>query len=253
MQLKTCVFDLDGVVWLGETPVPGAADAIEKLSQAGVSVGFVTNMSYRTIVEQEEKLQNIGIDAKGKVITSATSAASLIKEGEKVLVSGGTGIIEAVQNAGAEVVEKDTDNPDAVIVGLKPDFNVQDCTLAMRAVRKGARLIGTNHDPTYPTPEGLLPGGGAQLASIATAAETEPLIAGKPSKIMGKCVEGLLGKVDLVIGDRIDSDGLFAETLKADFGLVFSGVTEPNEIPDSFKPKYQGADVSEIIDEIFKD
>lgn len=252
--MKTCVFDLDGVVWLGDEPIHGSVEAINKLIDAGINVGFVTNMSYLTIAQQAKKLKNIGITVSGnaneKIITSATAAASLLKKGEKVLVSGGPGIVEAIENMGAEVVYSEDDKPDAVIVGLKMDFGMDDCTKAMRAIRNGARLIGTNHDPTYPTPQGLLPGGGAQLASIATSAEVAPTIAGKPSPIIGKCVEEVLGKVDLVIGDRLDSDGDFAETLNADFGLVFSGVTKPGDVPASYKPKYQGADAAEIVKKI---
>ncbi len=222
------------------------------MRQAGIKVGFVTNMSFLTLKEQEAKLKKAGIEAEGCVITSAMSAASRLKAGEKVLISGGKGIHAAVKSAGAEIVESENDNPDAVIVGMNPDFNNEHCKTAMRAVRAGARLIGTNHDPTYPTPNGLFPGGGAQLAAIAAAAEVEPEITGKPNDVMAGCVRQILGEVDLVAGDRPDSDGLFAGALSADFGLVLSGVTKFADLPIDPKPRFVAENLAQLVDEALK-
>ncbi len=243
---------MDGVIWLENEPIKGSADAVKRLKQEGFKVGFVTNMSFLTVQEQEAKLKRAGIEAEGCVITSAMSAASTLKAGEKVLVSGGEGIHSAAISVGAEIVESENDNPDAVIVGMNPDFNNGHCKTAMRAVRAGARLIGTNHDPTYPTPEGLFPGGGAQLAAIAAAAETEPEITGKPNEAMARCVRQILGDVDLVVGDRPDSDGLFAKTLSADFGLVLSGVTKFADLPVDPKPGFIAENLAELVDEALK-
>ena len=59
---------------------------------------------------------------------------------------------------------------------------------AASAVRGGAKLIGANEDPTHPTPTGLLPGTGALLAAVATAAETEPVVGGKPHRPMAELI-----------------------------------------------------------------
>ena len=69
---------------------------------------------------------------------------------------------------------------DAVVVGWTRSLTFDAVAGAAAAVRAGARLVATNEDPTYPTPDGLLPGGGAILAAVATAAETTPEVAGKP-------------------------------------------------------------------------
>ena len=85
---------------------------------------------------------------------------------------------------------------DAVIVGLHRDFDFARLAVASAAVRAGARLIGTNTDSTYPTPTGLQPGGGSILAAIATAADTEPVIGGKPHQPMADLiVERTVGHV----------------------------------------------------------
>ena len=225
--------------------MPGAAEAVERLRRAGEALVFVTNMSALTVGDQEAKLAACGIDATGLVITSATAASQLISPGERVLVVGGPGINEAVELAGAEVC---TSAPaDAVVVGMDPGFNYDTLTRAMRAVRGGARLIGTNHDPSYPTERGLEPGGGSLLAAVATAAEAEPVMAGKPKQPIVDCVRSRIGESGVVVGDRPDSDGLFAQALGYEFALVLSGVTGADDLPVSPEPQYCASDLAALV------
>ena len=242
------MLDLDGVIWVGGTAVPGAAEAVERLQQSSAPVVFVTNMSALTVSEQEAKLAACGIDATGLVITSATAAGRLISPGERVLVVGGPGINEAAELAGAEVCSNEP--ADAVIVGMDPSFNYDTLSRAMRAVRGGARLIGTNHDPSYPTERGLEPGGGSLLAAVAAAAEAEPIMAGKPNQPIVDCVRDRIGESGLVVGDRPDSDGRFAHALSYEFALVFSGVTEPEDMPVSPEPQYCAPDLAALVDQM---
>ncbi|MEQ8718638.1 MAG: HAD-IIA family hydrolase [Acidimicrobiales bacterium] len=242
-DLSAWVIDLDGVVWIGDRPIPGAAEAIAALVARGDDVVFVTNMSRLTVADQEAKLGRAGIEAGGRVITSAMAAGSLVHPGERVLVVGGDGIAEAVEANGATPV--DDGDADAVIVGLHPDFAYDDAGRAMRAVRAGARFIGTNHDPTYPTPDGLQPGGGALVAMIAYAAEVDPVLAGKPNRPVADLVRQRLGDDGVVVGDRADSDGLFARELGYDFVLVMSGVTTPEDLPVEPEPAHVFADLAE--------
>lgn len=225
------VIDLDGVIWLGEEPIPGSAEAVGRLRAAGRRVLFVTNNSRPTAAETVAKLNGFGIDATvDDLCNSAQAAASLCRPGHRVLVCGGEGVVEAVEAAGAEVVEAPP--ADAVIVGFHRDFDYDRLTLAFAAVEGGARLIGTNDDATYPTPDGPVPGGGSLLAAVAYAAGVEPEVAGKPNQAMAGLVRsrlGLgpgeaLGRGDL-IGDRPSTDGAMAQRLGLDFHLVLTGVS----------------------------
>ncbi|MCY3637076.1 MAG: HAD-IIA family hydrolase [bacterium] len=242
------MLDLDGVIWVGGTPVPGAAEAVERLRRSGATMVFVTNMSALTVADQEAKLAACGIDATGLVITSATAAGQLISPGERVLVVGGPGIDEAVELAGAQVCSSEP--ADAVVVGMDPSFNYDTLNRAMRAVRGGARLIGTNHDPSYPTERGLEPGGGSLLAAVATAAEAVPIMAGKPNQPIVDCVRSRIGDSGVVVGDRPDSDGLFAEALGYEFALVLSGVIGPDDLPVSPEPQYCASDLAALVDQM---
>lgn len=243
--IEPWVLDLDGVIWLGNEPIPGAADAVGRLKEAGAEVLFVTNMSRLTEAEQEAKLAAHGIDATGSVVTSAMAAGQLIEPGQRVLIVGGIGIDEAVERRGGTVVEQHP--ADAVIVGIDPAFNYEELGRAMTAVRGGAKLIGTNHDPTYPTDEGLKPGGGAIVAAIAAAAETDAVFAGKPHAAAADLVRSRLGERGLMVGDRPDSDGLFATELGYDFGLVLSGVTGTEDLPVEPSPAVVADDLASLV------
>ncbi|WP_419929266.1 HAD-IIA family hydrolase [Candidatus Poriferisocius sp.] len=242
------MLDLDGVIWVGGTAIPGAAEAVERLRQADANLVFVTNMSALTVADQEAKLAACGIDATGLVVTSATAAGQLISPGERVLVVGGPGIDEAVELAGAKVCSSGP--ADAVVVGIDRGFNYDTLGRAMRAVRGGARLIGTNHDPSYPTEHGLEPGGGSLLAAVATAAEAVPIMAGKPNQPIVDCVRSRIGNTGVVVGDRPDSDGRFAQALEYEFALVLSGVTGADDLPVSPEPQYCAPDLAALVDQM---
>lgn len=242
--------DLDGVVWLAHQPIPGSVEALATIRSSGRRVLFVTNNSASTRADQEAALASIGVPADGDVVSSAMAAARLVAPGERVLVAGGPGVREALADRGVDAVVNDAtvspDGFDAVIVGLHRSFDYARLSVAAAAVRSGARLIGTNTDPTYPTPEGLQPGGGSILAAIATAAGVSPTIGGKPHQPMADLIveivapggAGFDAASVLMVGDRLDTDGLFARNLGCRFALVRSGVTpsrdsdEPDQVPD---------------------
>jgi 4-nitrophenyl phosphatase len=240
------VLDLDGVVWLADQPIPGAADAVARLRERGEQVVFVTNNSSETIAAQEAKLERFGIPAGGALITSAMAAARLIQPDERVLVCAGPGVTEAVEGRGARPVREGP--ADAVIVGFHRDFDYDRLRVASAAVRGGARLLATNDDATYPTPEGPIPGGGAILAAVAYASGAVATIAGKPHAPMVELVRALVGDEGIVVGDRPDTDGRFAQALGFRFALVLSGVTRAEDLPADPAPDAIAADLWTLID-----
>lgn len=228
--------DLDGVIWLAHVPIPGSVEAVARLRASGRRMLFVTNNSSAVIADQEAALAAIDVPAAGDVLTSAVAAAALIEEGERVLVCGGPGITEAVLGRGAVPIAGDDPagvDADAVLVGFHRNFDYERMRIAATAARRGARLIGTNDDATFPTPAGPIPGGGAILAAVSTASGRQPVVAGKPYPPMAAAVRRVLGDVPaerlLVVGDRGSTDGAFAMTLGCPFALVRSGVTLPGD------------------------
>ena len=228
------LLDLDGVVWLAHRAIAGSVDAIAALRAAGSRVLFVTNNSASTVAEQETALASIGVPAVGEVLTSALAAAVLVEPGERVLVCGGPGVVEAVQARGCVVV---SDGPcEAVMVGFHRNFDYEGLRRAATAVHRGARLIGTNDDATYPTPDGPIPGGGAILAAVSVGSGAVPEIAGKPYRPMADLVRLTVGESTalsaVMVGDRPSTDGRLARELGCRYAQVWSGVTSKGSVVD---------------------
>ncbi|MCP3990684.1 MAG: HAD-IIA family hydrolase [Actinomycetia bacterium] len=241
--------DLDGVVWRGAETVPGAPEAVARLRRADCPIAFVTNSALRTPDQVGVKLADHGIpDATDLVITSAMAAASLIEEDEKVVMIGSDGLRGAIEDRKATVVEEGP--ADAVIVGLSYSFDYADMTRAMEAIRGGARFIATNDDSTFPDADRLLPGNGAIVAAVATAAGVAPVIAGKPHETISATVRARLGTNGIMVGDRPETDGSFARTIGYQFGLVLTGVTSIADLPVSPSPDIVEPDLATLVDVI---
>jgi glycerol 3-phosphatase-2 len=246
------MLDLDGVLWRGRDPIEGSADAVARLRAAGHRVGFQTNNSYTAMAEQVEKLEAMGVPAEAAdICSSGQAAAGLLAEGSRALVIGGPGLAEALEARGVEVVQpaKDAGPVDAVVVGFDPDFDYKKLTAAFRAVRDGARLIGTNDDATFPTPNGEIPGGGSIVAAVSYATEVAAEIAGKPNQPAAKLLAERMGEIAWLIGDRPDTDGGMARAVGASFGLVLSGVTKTAEGADP-EPDAVAADLATIVTDL---
>lgn len=230
------VCDLDGVVWLGDQPIPGAGDAVAGLREGGCDVLFLTNNSSLTRDDVIAKLARAGVEGdRDEVLTSAMAAAaaavSMLPRGAAVLAWSGTGVKEALEQVGFAVDPPGGADVDAVVVGWHRSFDFDELSRAAAAVRAGALFIATNRDATYPTPDGLLPGSGALVAAVATAAGREPdTVAGKPEPTTVELVrERARSESGFVVGDRRSSDGVLAERLGWPFLLVESEVTGTEE------------------------
>jgi glycerol 3-phosphatase-2 len=225
--------DLDGVVWRGEEPIPGASEAIAQLRAAGMRVGFVSNNSSQPVGEVAAKLADAGVSASADdVMTSAVAAATLLaaalEPGAPALACAGPGVVEALTGAGLRPV--DHAPADAVVVGLHRNFDFDELDRASAAVRNGARFVATNLDATYPVAGGMIPGSGAIAAAVATASGRAPEVAGKPERPMVELVRTRLGMTGVVVGDRPSTDGAFADALGWPFALVLSGVTKRDAV-----------------------
>jgi 4-nitrophenyl phosphatase len=257
--IDTVLCDLDGVIWLAHQPIDGSVEAVAELRRSGRRVIFVTNNSAATSAQHEQALADVGIAAHGDVVSSAMAVTALIAPGSRVLVAAGPGVVEALERAGAVVVLNSgaplIDAVDAVVVGIHRDFDYDRLAVAAEAARRCARLIGTNTDSTYPTPDGLLPGGGSILAAVAVASGVDPVIAGKPHQPLATLVGSMLaesgGAVDparvLMVGDRPETDGRFAAVLGCRFALVRSGVNSTAvEIDDAVTVDLDVADLAAV-------
>ena len=185
------IVDLDGVVWLSGVPIGDPAGAVAILRRRGVRVVFATNNSAPTTTELLARLAAAGIDcSKEDLATSATAAAALLEPGQSVKALAEGGVLEALEARG---VATDRTRVDAAVVGWSNHFDFASLAATADAARESKRLIGTNEDPTHPTPDGLVPGSGALLAAVTTASGVTPEIAGKPHAPMAALMKARFG------------------------------------------------------------
>ncbi len=242
----TWLLDLDGVVWLADQPIEGSPEAVGQLRERGEQVVFLTNNSSREISEVVSMLEGMGIEGSPEeVITSAQAGAALVEPGETVLVCAGPGVDEALRERGANTVREG--EADAVMVGYHGDFDFGRLTAAVRAVMGGARLLATNGDVTFPSPDGTMPGAGSLLAAVVAATGAEATVAGKPHEPVADLIKERFGEIETLVGDRPSTDGLLAKRLGAQFLLALSGVTKEVDLPVEPEPDEVGPDLAALV------
>ena len=249
-----CVlFDLDGVLYRGEDAVPSAPPTLAELRRRGVRPVFLTNNSSRTPLQVAEKLRGIGIEAEpAEVVTSALATAELLAErgGGRAFVIGQDGVREALSDAGIAIVDGDPEEADLVVVGYDGGATYGSLKRASLLVQRGARLVATNADGSYPAADGLWPGAGALLAVITTTTGAEPEIVGKPFAPLfeaGRRRGG--GGRPLVVGDRLDTDIEGAARLGWDSMLVLTGVSGREDVERlGIVPTVIAEDVSALLE-----
>jgi glycerol 3-phosphatase-2 len=251
------VLDLDGVVYLGEEVVPAVPAALEGLRGLGVRLAFVTNNSFRPPELVAEKLGRLGVKAAAEeVLTSAQATVHLLGgedglRGTGVLVVGGPGLRQALEDAGARLLDvSDWRQAEVVAVGFDPDLTYERVKAAALAIRAGARFVGSNPDTTLPTPEGFWPGAGATLAMLRTATGVQPEVAGKPERALFETAAAAVGPGPyLMVGDRADTDLDGAHRLGWATALVLSGVVTAADLPDlAVAPDHLLADAGGLLD-----
>lgn len=230
------MLDIDGVLARGREPIAGAAEAVGRLRERGVGVAFATNNASRTPRQVVDVLAGVGVVAEPReVVTSALAAAALLAPGTSCLVVGTDGLHEALAERGCVEVRAPRE-AEVVVVGFTRQLVWDDLRRATLALVGGARFLGTNADPTFPSPEGPWPGNGAVLAALSTASGRQPDVAGKPHAPLFNAAAARLPRGPLLmIGDRHDTDIVGAAALGWDTALVLTGVTPPEQV-DALDP-----------------
>src|SRR5699024_216376 len=167
---KVFIFDLDGTIYLGDNPIPGAVDTLKKLRLTGAKIRFVTNNPRFSRNYYTKKLNNMGVKASvDEVVTSSTLTATYLKN-----------------------------NPSYGKVFIVGENQLKQ------------ELIEANPDSVCPTAEGGLIDAGSIIAALesATGKKIEKVI-GKPSPVLGKLLLNELDVEPencVVVGDRVETD-----------------------------------------------
>jgi glycerol-1-phosphatase len=237
------ILDLDGCVWVGGEPTPGAVEALDELRVAGKQLSFATNNAYESGEDLVAQLWKIGVRASLRdVVTVGGAMQHFLAEtrlGRTAFVIGTQAMLRHVGDAGLKVLNA-TDlasRAEVVVVAGTTDLVYDDLRVAVQAVLRGADLLGTARDPTYPQPDGLWPGTGSLLAAVEYATGRTAQIVGKPEpQLFHTAIDRMGTGRTLVVGDRVSSDLAAAAAAELDAALVRSDGSDYAEL-DGFEPK----------------
>lgn len=241
MDLSTVrhlLIDLDGVLYRGDSALPGAEPFIHWLNAHGISYRLVTNNSTLTPAQYVAKLAAMGVHVEANaVFTSALATARYFETQQqtdlRVFVIGEHGLVQALTDIGMTITD---DSPDWVAVGLDRHVTYERLATAALALGAGARFLGTNPDASFPTEAGLVPGAGALQALLTTTTGVRPVVIGKPQPLMLQLAMRDLNSTaenTAMLGDRLDTDIEAGHRLGLRTILVLTGVSRRADIETS--------------------
>ncbi len=236
---KGFIFDLDGVVYIGDTPIEGAGETLACLREKRKKVRFLTNNASKSRRDYARKLNEMRIECdEEEVITSSYGAAIYLKEKYKkgkCVVIGEEGLKSELAEQGFEVVSgREGEDANFVVVGIDRNFNYVKLTTALRAVKSGARFIATNLNPSKPSEGGILPGAGAMVAALEVCSGAKPeVIIGKPNPMLFDiCIRSMQIRKEEVatVGDVVDVDIVGSNRLHLYSILVLTGIAKKEDL-----------------------
>jgi len=256
--MNVYLIDLDGTLYRGNEPIEHAAEFIDYLNKNNRKYLLTTNCPLNSPINIAEKLSAMGIKTTtDKVLTSAMACRDYLLEhhfGKSVFVIGSPSFIEILQKSGIQLTNNFPENnfSDVVVIGYNQKMTYSQLKQACINILKGAEFISTNMDNVIPDGQTFIPHTGAITVAIQYAVKKEPVIIGKPYSYMFDSAVKMLGckREDcVVIGDRLDTDILFAKNNKIPGYLVFTGVTKLSDIENStIKPDKCFNNLKDIIE-----
>jgi len=237
-SIKHLIIDMDGVLYCGREPLPGAKEFLSRLRRQGVPFILATNNSTLTPTQYVAKLGAMDIEVtEDRILTSGQATALYLSQvaqpAARVYAIGEAGLLSALREQGFVFTDEDVD---FVVVGLDRELTYEKLEIATLAIRVGATFIGTNPDTTLPTEQGLVPGTGATLAALEAATGISPLTIGKPQPILLRLAMekvGVTPEGTAIIGDRLETDVLGGKEAGLTTILVLSGISDREELATS--------------------
>jgi HAD superfamily hydrolase (TIGR01458 family) len=247
--IRAVVFDLDGVLYEDETPVPGAAETVAAIEAIGLPFRFLTNTTSKSRNVIAAKLNRLGLAATASQVFSPGHAAAhyLRRHGMSACLLVPSGALEEFDD-----VPANDESPDAVVVGdLANAWSYERLNHAFRLVHeRGARLIGLGRSMYWRSARGLLLDVGPFLAALECATGQRALVFGKPERAIFDAVVGdlQLPAVQVaMISDDLEVDVLPAQAAGLRGVLVRTGKFRESDLQGEAVPDLVLRSVAEVI------
>lgn len=226
-MFKGALLDLGGVVFTGDTPLPGAVDAIARLRGSGLGLHFVTNITRQPRRSVIAQLARMGIEAdETEVFTPAIAArAWLAAHGLAPHLLVHPALVE-------DFAGLPSGGPDAVVIGdAGGNFTYDALNKAFRLLAAGAPLFALARNRAFRDADGGLSlDAGPFVVALEYAAGRKAQVFVKPAPDFFLAAVDSIGSAPgetVMVGDDAESDvaGAIAAGLKA--VLVRTGKYEP--------------------------
>ncbi len=239
-QFDLFLFDLDGVVYIGAEPLPGAVESIRRLRNEKKRIRFLTNDPCATRESACARLHKLGVDVSiDEMITSSYAAAAYMKEqgiSSAYVLSDGH-LQQECLRAGIDV--HSSERPDAVVLGWDSHLTLHHIQKAAQLIANGAMFIAASPDLTYPTPDGPALATGSLVEMLKAATGVNPAIIGKPHSAMFQAACQTCPSIPkeriVMIGDNPLTDILGAHQFGISAILISNKNTDPYPVKSDFR------------------
>ena len=216
------LLDLSGVLHVGNTPLPGAVTALQRLRDSGVALRFVTNTTRSTRAMVASKLRGMGFALADEEIFTAPRAACeyLAAHALRPLLLVHPGVLAEFDGVAQE-------EPNVVLLGDAGDsFDYHHMNAAFRLLMAGAPLLAMGRNRYFMDDDGLNLDAGPFVAALEYAAGVKASVLGKPAPAFYQAAVAALGceaQHVVMVGDDVEADVLGAAAAGLQGILVQSG------------------------------
>lgn len=250
MNINALLFDLNGVVYIDDTAIPGAAETIAYIEKKGIPHAFVTNNTRNSIASLEKKLSELGLPIDpDKIISPAKIAIDLLKSrNAKCFPVINDNILPDFK----EFICYNTDAEYILIGDYGDNWDYKLYNTIFNMAMNGAKVIALHKGRFWQAKEGLRIDIGAYITGLEYAAGIEAEAVGKPEKaFFDAAVKGFyVDKSQIaMIGDDVISDIGGAQNCGLKGILVKTGKYRKEHVEKSgIKPDLTIDAVNNIID-----
>jgi HAD superfamily hydrolase (TIGR01458 family) len=233
--VSAILLDVDGVLHVSGTPMPGAAEAVAQLRENGHRLRFVTNNTTHSRRRLADQIRGFGIELEDEELQTTPIAAAHALAGKRILALTMPDIVEDLE--GVELVGE---GADAVLVGGADEtfetnqvFSYMNLARAFAELQAGAELYCLHKNRWWQTARGPLLDSGALVAGLEYAAEIEATVLGKPSPAYFHAALDALDtdpELAWMVGDDIDVDIAGAAACGLRTVLVRTGKFRPDAV-----------------------
>jgi 4-nitrophenyl phosphatase len=244
--ISNFILDMDGVLWHGETPVPGLASFFDEIDRRQIGYILATNNATKTQQQYAEKFKRFGVEVPvERILTSSEATAGYLREAHPLwrsaYVIGEIGLQKAMTDKGFEILDDNIEElaslrADVVVVGMTRHFCYRHLATANLLINQGAAFVGTNPDVTFPHELGKMPGAGSILAFLETSSGVTPEVIGKPNGIMFReAIRRLRAAIasTVMVGDRLNTDIAGAQAIGLRTILLLSGISTKEDLGEA--------------------